>query len=59
IVDDTPAAVRRRTGTDDLDQAFLTLIVSPSRVRPPLPHESVSPALTSSGADEECSLGTR
>ncbi len=26
VVDDTPAAVRQRTGSDDLDQAFLTLI---------------------------------
>lgn len=26
IVDDTPAAIRERTGSDDLDRAFLTLI---------------------------------
>lgn len=32
IVDDTPAAVRRRTGMDDLDQAFLTLIHDRERV---------------------------
>jgi ABC-2 type transport system ATP-binding protein len=26
IADDTPAAVRLRTGTDDLDEAFLLLV---------------------------------
>jgi ABC-2 type transport system ATP-binding protein len=26
VADDTPAALRQRTGTDDLEQAFLRLI---------------------------------
>jgi ABC-2 type transport system ATP-binding protein len=28
VADDTPAALRRRTGTDDLEQAFLRLVRS-------------------------------
>ncbi|AEV86349.1 multidrug ABC transporter ATPase [Actinoplanes sp. SE50] len=32
IADDTPAAVKRSAGTDDLDQAFLTLIRAHERV---------------------------